>query len=80
MDHFTYRDRVLHCDDVPVPTLAEILANSFGYETAAYVGGMGAQSDAVLFQGFQTLISGSSFQAVQMIGLPPPMPFPAMAQ
>lgn len=23
MDHFTYRNRILHCDDVPVPTLAE---------------------------------------------------------
>src|SRR5476651_7145 len=23
MDHFTYRDRVLHCDNIPVPTLAE---------------------------------------------------------
>jgi diaminopimelate decarboxylase len=23
MDHFTYRDRILHCDDVPVPALAE---------------------------------------------------------
>ncbi len=23
MDHFTYRDRVLHCEDVPVPQLAE---------------------------------------------------------
>src|SRR5712691_10517009 len=23
MDHFSYRDRTLHCDDVPVPTLAE---------------------------------------------------------
>jgi diaminopimelate decarboxylase len=23
MDHFTYRNRVLHCDDVPVPVLAE---------------------------------------------------------
>ncbi len=22
MDHFTYRNRILHCDDVPVPTLA----------------------------------------------------------
>src|SRR5207244_8427341 len=23
MDHFTYRNRILHCDDVPVPALAE---------------------------------------------------------
>ena len=23
MDHFEYRDRVLHCEDVPVPELAE---------------------------------------------------------
>ncbi|OWK34765.1 diaminopimelate decarboxylase [Fimbriiglobus ruber] len=23
MDHFTYRDRVLHCEDVPVPEIAE---------------------------------------------------------
>jgi hypothetical protein len=23
MDHFTYRNRILHCDDVPVPVLAE---------------------------------------------------------
>lgn len=23
MDHFTYRNRILHCDDVPVPTLAD---------------------------------------------------------
>src|SRR5262245_11146780 len=23
MDHFTYRQRILHCDDVPVPALAE---------------------------------------------------------
>src|SRR5262245_45102248 len=23
MDHFHYRDRVLHCEDVPVPALAE---------------------------------------------------------
>ena len=23
MDHFTYKNRILHCDDVPVPTLAE---------------------------------------------------------
>ncbi len=23
MDHFTYKNRLLHCDDVPVPTLAE---------------------------------------------------------
>src|SRR5438132_6200826 len=23
MDHFTYKPRLLHCDDVPVPTLAE---------------------------------------------------------
>src|ERR1700722_3673211 len=23
MDHFSYRNRVLHCDDVPVPALAE---------------------------------------------------------
>ena len=23
MDHFDYRDRILHCEDVPVPELAE---------------------------------------------------------
>ena len=23
MDHFTYRNRILHCDDVPVSALAE---------------------------------------------------------
>jgi diaminopimelate decarboxylase len=23
MDHFTYRNRILHCDDIPVPVLAE---------------------------------------------------------
>ena len=23
MDHFTYRNHILHCDDVPVPALAE---------------------------------------------------------
>src|SRR5919202_1275389 len=31
MDHFTYRDRVLHCEDVPVPALAE------AYGTPLYV-------------------------------------------
>src|SRR5258706_68266 len=23
MDHFTYKNRILHCDDVPIPALAE---------------------------------------------------------
>ena len=31
MDHFHYRDRVLHCEDVPVRTLAET------YGTPLYV-------------------------------------------
>src|ERR1700722_5324438 len=31
MDHFHYRDRVLHCEDVPVPVLAQT------YGTPVYV-------------------------------------------
>ena len=31
MDHFSYQNRILHCDDVPVPALAET------YGTPLYV-------------------------------------------
>ena len=35
MDHFAYRDRVLHCEDVPVPELAEKYGTPvFVYSTA----------------------------------------------
>src|SRR5829696_8450120 len=35
MDHFAYRDRVLHCEDVPVPEIAEKYGTPvFVYSTA----------------------------------------------
>src|SRR5262245_59784687 len=35
MDHFAYRDRVLHCEDVPVPEIAEQYSTPvFVYSTA----------------------------------------------
>ena len=35
MDHFAYRDRVLHCEDVPVPEIAEAYGTPvFVYSTA----------------------------------------------
>jgi diaminopimelate decarboxylase len=41
MDHFVYHDRVLHCEKVPVPTLAQVYGTPlFVYSRAALVQGL----------------------------------------
>ena len=39
MDHFAYRNRVLHCEDIPLPTLAEKFGTPLYVYSAATIAG-----------------------------------------
>ena len=48
MDHFDYRDRTLHCEDVPVPELAEVYGTPlYVYSKATLLHHLGADSESL---------------------------------